>query len=489
MKKDLAASSGEIDRDIDTSSLTKGDGFAYVISSGRDRIFGDGVFEISEEVAQAAFGNSDRTVVNADIDNYVSVVDGIGEVEDDLSSIQGFVVTEPIEDAGSDDLIIGQAIEIESGSITVSEVVTKHMETDEERAFTTTRTEVAEDLENDILKPLSESSTIPEIQEVFPAELRGDTIGIQPVEVGETMVVRGTTNRHPEEVTIEVEAVEGPDAENLETVTAPEWGEDGVWRAELDIPRDTETGIHTIQTDSGDSIDRVDVKILSEGEIPDRTVSGVPGMTSDVGQLQRQVANLEDRRDELQQRLEDETELISIRSPDEVQPDGEFEFDVTMTGSSVGEVAVESSDFGVDLSVVDADGDSTGRQTETSVEFIDIDEETSTYTLNVDVTGGSEGETGTITAATGGNIGDSGVDQTSSTFTLGAVSASPVEDVSDELWTAVTQDDNEAGLSLADLGNAIQEYQANPSDADVDGASITLSDLGSLIQYYQNQVA
>jgi len=67
-------------------------------------------------------------------------------------------------------------------------------------------------------------------------------------------------------------------------------------------------------------------------------------------------------------------------------------------------------------------------------------------------------------------------------------STSPVDGVSDALWTAVTQDDGSDGLSLADLGNAIQEYRANPSDADVDGVSITLSDLGSLIQYYRTEV-
>lgn len=67
-------------------------------------------------------------------------------------------------------------------------------------------------------------------------------------------------------------------------------------------------------------------------------------------------------------------------------------------------------------------------------------------------------------------------------------SSSPVDGVSDDLWTAVTQDDGSDSLSLADLGNAIQEYQKNPSDADVGGVSITLSDLGSLIQYYRTEV-
>ena len=186
----------------------------------------------------------------------------------------------------------------------------------------------------------------------------------------------------------------------------------------------------------------------------------------------------------------DDADGVSVESPDRVLSGGEFDFTVEMRESSVGEVAVESSGFGVELSVVDDAGDSIGEQTDTSVEFIDIDEETSTYTLKVNATGGSEGDTGTITAATGGNIGDSGVDdQASSTFSLADVSESPTEEVTDELWTTVTADDDDAGsLSLSDLGNAIQEYQDSPSDADVGGVSIGLSDLGSLIQYYQNEV-
>ena len=53
----------------------------------------------------------------------------------------------------------------------------------------------------------------------------------------------------------------------------------------------------------------------------------------------------------------------------------------------------------------------------------------------------------------------------------------------------VTGQDGDAGnLSLADLGDAIQAYQSNPSDADIGGVAIGLSDLGDLIQYYRNEV-
>ncbi|MDZ7687951.1 MAG: hypothetical protein U5J64_04365 [Halobacteriales archaeon] len=186
------------------------------------------------------------------------------------------------------------------------------------------------------------------------------------------------------------------------------------------------------------------------------------------------------------QEADDTGSLVSINSPETVRSDGDFDFTVEMIESSVGEIAVESGDFDVSLSVVDDSGDDTGGQTDTSVEFIDFDEANSTYTLNVDVTGGSEGDTGTITAATGGNIDDPAVDdQVSAQFSISDALESPVEGISDELWTAVTGDGT---LELSDLGDAIQAYQANPSGATVDGVPIDLADLGSLIQHYRNEV-
>ncbi|MDZ7687952.1 MAG: hypothetical protein U5J64_04370 [Halobacteriales archaeon] len=101
---------------------------------------------------------------------------------------------------------------------------------------------------------------------------------------------------------------------------------------------------------------------------------------------------------------------VSIDAPAEVQADGDFDFTVEMDNSSVGEVDVESDGFDVNLSVVDDDEDSLGARTDTSVEFIDIDEANSTYTLNADITDGSEGDTGNITAVTGASIGSSEVD-------------------------------------------------------------------------------
>jgi PKD repeat protein len=96
--------------------------------------------------------------------------------------------------------------------------------------------------------------------------------------------------------------------------------------------------------------------------------------------------------------------------------------------------------------------------------------------------------TGTYTVELTVTDDEGATDTTTRTVTVepdGGTDGSPVEDVSDELWTAVT---GGGSLTLGDLGDAIQDYQDNPSDATVDGVPISLSDLGSLIQYYQNEV-
>jgi len=162
---------------------------------------------------------------------------------------------------------------------------------------------------------------------------------------------------------------------------------------------------------------------------------------------------------------------VSINAPSDVDIDGNFDFTVEMTNSGVGEVAVESSDFGVNLSVVNADGDSVGTQTDTSVEFIDISTSNSTYTLNVNVTGGSKGDTGTITAATGGSIGDSGVDdQTSVEFnvtesdpgTLSPVNGfdNPPQDLNgDGLYRDINGD---GSFNLGDVIALYENYEDDP---------------------------
>lgn len=77
---------------------------------------------------------------------------------------------------------------------------------------------------------------------------------------GETMVVRGVTNRKPDN-TIYVEVVDGPSAPLFGVATTSGWGSDGLWSVTLPIPSDAEPGTYTLQSDDGDDLDTVEVEI------------------------------------------------------------------------------------------------------------------------------------------------------------------------------------------------------------------------------------
>jgi hypothetical protein len=170
---------------------------------------------------------------------------------------------------------------------------------------------------------------------------------------------------------------------------------------------------------------------------------------------------------------------INLIHPKTVQENGVFEVTLEVTGAATSAIEVSSSNFDVNLSVNDADGDGTN-VSDARVEFIDTQADGGTYLLSLDVSGSIEGDVGTVTAYAGGEADRQDNDVTdSSNFTIGNPSASPVAGVSDKLWTEVTGD---GSLTLGDLGTAIQEYQDN---GQINGVDISLRDLGSLIQEYQ----
>jgi hypothetical protein len=143
------------------------------------------------------------------------------------------------------------------------------------------------------------------------------------------------------------------------------------------------------------------------------------------------------------------------------------------------ETTVENTGGELNAQEVTSDAESLGSDATTF--FLNPGElTTETFSIPTD-----EGDAGTYTVTV--ETRDD-TDAATLTVTEKDVTKSPVEGVSDDLWTAVTQNDGDDGLSLADLGNAIQVYQNSPDNADVDGVSIGLSDLGALIQYYQSEV-
>ncbi|MFC7132757.1 MULTISPECIES: hypothetical protein [Salinibaculum] len=85
--------------------------------------------------------------------------------------------------------------------------------------------------------------------------------GTSPVPVGERMVIRGLTNRKPDDNTITVEALEGPTPEAFDFAATDRWGLNGVWAVQLDTDG-VEPGTYVLEADDGDSSDRVEVRVL-----------------------------------------------------------------------------------------------------------------------------------------------------------------------------------------------------------------------------------
>ncbi|MFP4174975.1 MAG: PGF-CTERM sorting domain-containing protein, partial [Halobacteriales archaeon] len=150
-----------------------------------------------------------------------------------------------------------------------------------------------------------DSST--QINDVVPEELSENATGVTGIEVGETMHIRGTTNRNPEDATIVVEATEGPSLAELGTEVTEEWSNDGEWNVSIEVPEDVEPGQYTIESDDGERVDEANVTIASEGtyEEGERTGEQLGELQNQIEELEGQVDSLESERDELQTEVED----------------------------------------------------------------------------------------------------------------------------------------------------------------------------------------
>jgi len=78
--------------------------------------------------------------------------------------------------------------------------------------------------------------------------------GVHPVEAGSTLLVRGRTNRRPDDTAIDVSVIDGPDADRFGFAVVETWGYDGVWTARLAVPENATPGTYTLQVQlDGDS--------------------------------------------------------------------------------------------------------------------------------------------------------------------------------------------------------------------------------------------
>lgn len=188
-------------RTADGKPLAEGLTTGYVLAVGRDGTFGDGRLPTGANATPDA------------LTEYVS--DQPAKL--DARQVSERLLAQTVDEAGSDDLLVSAEFRY------------------------------------------VESST--RIISVTPESLFG-VEGFYAVTVGETMVVRGHTNRIPDESTIMVEATDGPSAGRLPPAWTHDWNLDGEWTVSMDTDG-VEPGVYTLTVDvDGDTEDQVQVLIL-----------------------------------------------------------------------------------------------------------------------------------------------------------------------------------------------------------------------------------
>lgn len=192
----------------DGTPLSEGFVAAAVFSPGRDGVVGDGEIAGFTRADLVALDENTRAKARQELANRT--------VARTQRQVLELFYEESVNDSGSDDLVLVDAF-----------------------SFTDGRTS---------------------IETVVPAP-QVDQTGVHPVRLGETMVVRGLTNRKSDDDTITVEAVDGPTPEAFDFAATDRWETDGVWMVELDTDG-VEPGTYVIEADDGDDSDRVEVRIL-----------------------------------------------------------------------------------------------------------------------------------------------------------------------------------------------------------------------------------
>jgi hypothetical protein len=99
------------------------------------------------------------------------------------------------------------------------------------------------------------------IEEVAPRQ-QGDA----QINPGDTIRVRGLTNRKPDDNTISVDIVGGPSADLFPSESDDQWNWRGRWGVTLQVPQDAEPGNYTVEADDGDNTDTVTFQVQAPSE-------------------------------------------------------------------------------------------------------------------------------------------------------------------------------------------------------------------------------
>ncbi len=261
----------EIDEDalplesVTGTNLRSGTIDAIVLSPGRDGILGDGSFDYVD--FDAGVGAN----IEATMENLEFLVTEFDQQQKTRTQVREILLANTVEAPGSDDLYVADSFRL------------------------------AADARTDI------NAVVPTTHQ--------NISGIHEIEHGETMVVRGTTNRNPDQTLMVVEATDGPD-EGLAafpSATTEDWGFDGVWSVEIPITEEVVADTYTIEVEDGVSTDQVEVEIVGEGEAGPREEADIDALQQEIQDLRDDIEALEGERDDLEQRiaeLEEENERL-----------------------------------------------------------------------------------------------------------------------------------------------------------------------------------
>lgn len=189
----------------DGRQLNEGEITAIAYATGRDNVAGDGIIP--------GENNADL----AGVENYVQRFSGTGLTQQQVFEI---LSDETVDEAGSDDLFIRDSFRYTDGATSITAI----------RAQGANETTQGE------------------------------------VEPGDTMIVRGVTNRKPDDNTISVDVTEGPSAAQFPANSTDQWTYRGQWRVTLQVPEDAEPGSYTIEADDGDNTDIVEFQVVEQTE-------------------------------------------------------------------------------------------------------------------------------------------------------------------------------------------------------------------------------
>ena len=205
------------------------------MSPGRDQVFGDGSYKLPENLTHPREGkeiDAEGEWVSTEVQNMETVLVAIQNENDTRDQITNKIYELTVDSAGSDDLVVGEEFLIRK-----------------------------------------ESGT--RVTGIYPEQYDPEGIHIHRIEINETMVVEGVTNRSPKNsITVDLVHRNGNYVGSIDPVVIDDWGADGNWKCEIPLSAGVEPGKYEVRVSDGKIVIPILVDILAEGWREDESIGG-----------------------------------------------------------------------------------------------------------------------------------------------------------------------------------------------------------------------